>query len=110
MLAVQNGKKTSMGILIEVFFWNDLLRGLSGQPDDLNGLRAFGRVFDRKLNPLSLIQVTVSLADDGRKMDEYVLFLVVWLDETVAFDAAEPTHGALKPLLFCHKFEFLLIP
>jgi hypothetical protein len=61
---------------------------------DLGCLRAFGGVFNRKLDPVAFFKVTVSLTLDGGVMDKDVLLSTIRADETVALDAAEPFDSA----------------
>jgi hypothetical protein len=80
--------------------WMDKVLPELVQPTDLSRLWTFRAVFDSELHTLALLQVSESIADDGRVMDENVLRASVRLDESVPLHAAEPLDRTLRSV--CH--------
>jgi hypothetical protein len=68
------------------------------QAHDAFGLQTLGALLDLEFDCLALIQSLVSLALDGRKMNENVLSGLA-LDESITLGRIEPLHCTL---LFSH--------
>jgi len=74
------------------------------KPDDVDGLRSLGAIFHRELYPLTLAQVPVALAADGRVVNEDVFLLPIGADKSVSLHPAEPLDGPSDATIVLHVF------
>lgn len=65
-------------------------------------LRIFGPLANVELNPLVLLQRSITVADYFSVVNEYVFCAAVRSDKTEALLAVKPFHSAL-----CHTFQLL---
>jgi hypothetical protein len=76
---------------------------------NVDGLQTFGALLDRKLDALSLVQISETLHHDGRMVNKHILGTLS-RDEAIAFGAVEPLHDSDFPIIHdLPSFQKLLV-